>query len=83
MGHRPVTGVSPRYATLLEISDTLLCCGLDPVRSKVRDTRIVKAGIVTVQVHSAYSITILIDGHKPYKPRSITEGKKFIMGCLL
>lgn len=83
MGHRDVTGVSPRYATLLEMSDTLLCCGLDPVRSKVNDVRMVKAGPITVQVHHAYSLTVLIDGHKPFKTRSITEAKKFIMGASL
>ena len=83
MGHREVTGVSPRYATLLEMSDTLLCCGLDPVRSKVNDVRMVSAGNIVVQVRSAYSLTILVEGRKPFKPRTVTEGKQYIMGILL
>lgn len=83
MGHRDVTGVSPRYATLLEMSDTLLCCGLDPVRFKVNDVRMVKAGQITVQVHHAYSLIVLIDGHKPFRTRSVVEAQKFIMGVFL
>lgn len=83
MGHRDVKGVSPRYATLLELSDTLLCCGLDPVRSKVNDVRMIKAGNITVQVLSAYSVVVLVEGRKPFKTRSVTEAKQFIMKIVI
>lgn len=83
MGHREVIGVSPRHATALQISDTLLCLGQDPIRSKEGDLRIVLSRGVKVKVHSAYSLTVEVDGHKPFKTRSVIEAQKFLMGTFL
>jgi hypothetical protein len=36
MSHKEITGVSPRHAVVLELSDTLLCAGLNEVYGIVR-----------------------------------------------
>lgn len=79
MSYKPVTGVSPRYAICLQISDTLLCLGLEPVRSKINEVRVIKARGVTVKVHLSYMIDVSIDGLKLFKTRSIVEAQKHIM----
>lgn len=83
MGHREVTGVSPRYATTLQISDTLLCLGIDATHAKEGDMRVILAKGVKVKIHSSWMVTVEIDGHKPFKTRSPIEAQKFLMGAFL
>jgi len=83
MGYREVTGVSPRQAVALQLSDTLLCLGYNPTRSKTPTSRIVSIPGCKIEIRSPWAITVAFDDRGPFKTRSVVEAQKFLMCTIL
>lgn len=84
MGHRDVTGVSPRYAILLELSDTLLCLGFDCTRAKEGNVRVIHFARGKLSIFSPYKIIVRLDGmRRPETFDGPTTTKKFLMTELM
>lgn len=83
MSHRNITGVSPRFQVALELSDTLLCLGLEATRSKVSNSHRVSFDGGYIDVASPYSITARIGKLKQVKLRGPQEAKQYLIGQLI
>jgi hypothetical protein len=58
MSHRDLTGISPRFHVALSLSDTLLCLGMKPTRSKTPSSHVITAGPFVIEVFTPYKITV-------------------------
>lgn len=82
MSYKSVDGVSPRYAALLELADTMMCIGIETRAGRTSNSRTLTWKDGELELFTAWSITIRV-GHKPFRTRSITEAKKYLMGLYL